>query len=124
MPIITGTDAGIFTNIPGSSLTRELELLVQAGLTPYKALTAATATAGPAIGLTDTGQIAPGFRANLLLTSGDPLADVRVVENPVAVMSRGVWLDEAKLEDLKDAARQTSTPRSARRVVMTLLSLR
>lgn len=124
VPLITGTDAGIFTNIPGSSLTRELELLVQAGLTPHEALAAATVTAGPAIGLADAGQIAPGFRANLLLVSGDPLADVSVVEHPSAVMSRGVWLDEAALEDLGEAARRTSIPRSARRVAATLLSLR
>ncbi len=38
VPLIAGTDAGIFTNIPGSSMTRELELLVEAGLSPYEAL--------------------------------------------------------------------------------------
>lgn len=115
--LIAGSDAGIFTNIPGSALTRELELLVGAGLTPYEALTAATVTAGPAIGLPDRGQIAPGFRANLILTQSDPLTDVSAVENPSAVMLGGVWLDADALERLRDGARQTSLIRSARRFI-------
>ncbi|HOP20687.1 MAG TPA: amidohydrolase family protein [Amphiplicatus sp.] len=121
-PIIVGTDAGIFTNLPGSSLTRELELFVKAGFTPYEALAAATSVSGPAIGLPDRGQIAPGYRANLILVDGDPLSNVSVVENPAGVMVGGVWLDEKKLGELRAAAGKTSIPRSARRVIAALMS--
>lgn len=124
VPLIAGTDAGIFTNIPGSSMTRELELLVKAGLSPYDALAMATVNAGPAIGLADRGQVSPGFQGNLLLVSGDPLTDVSRVENPSAVMMRGVWLDADALEEMRQAARQTSVPRTGRRVAATLLALR
>jgi imidazolonepropionase-like amidohydrolase len=115
VPLIAGSDAGIFTNIPGSELTRELELLVKAGLTPFEALAAATVKAGPPVGLPDRGQIAPGYRANLILVSGDPLTNVSVVENPEAVMIGGIWLDATALADLRKGATQTSIARSALR---------
>jgi hypothetical protein len=120
VPLIAGSDAGIFTNIPGSELTRELELLVKAGLTPFEALAAATVKAGPPVGLPDRGRIAPGYRANLILVGGDPLTNVSVVENPDAVMLGGTWLDAAALADLREGARQTSMARSALRVLSLL----
>lgn len=123
VPLVAGTDAGIFVNIPGSALTRELELLVEAGLTPYEALQTATVNAGDVLGFEKTGQIAPGFRANLILVDGDPLSDVSVVENPRAVILRGVYLDTDKLEDLRKGAGQTSLPRSARRAIAMFRSL-
>lgn len=123
VPIIAGTDAGIFTNIPGSSMTRELELLVRAGLSPHEALRAATATAGPAIGLPDRGRIAPGFRANLALFDGDPLADISAIEQPSAVMIGGSWLDADDLTALHECARNGSMLRTGRRVIEMLLSL-
>jgi imidazolonepropionase-like amidohydrolase len=123
VPLIAGSDAGIFTNIPGSALTRELELLVQAGLTPHEALAAATVTAAPAIGLPDRGQIAPGFRANLVLVPGDPLTDISSVERPSAVMTGGRWLDSRSLARLHEAARQTSELRTARHVLASLVEI-
>ena len=114
--IIAGADAGIFTNIPGSSLTRELELLVEAGLTPYDALAGATALAAQVIGFPDRGQIAPGFAANLVLVDGDPLSNVSLLEQPEAVMVRGVWLDHEDLNKLRLASKQTSVARTARHI--------
>ncbi len=122
VPLIAGTDAGIFTNLPGSSMTRELELLVRAGLSPYEALTAATAAAGPAIGFADRGRIAPGYRANLILLTDNPLNDISAVEHPAAVMIGGVWLDEEALAKLHKAARHTSTMRTARRLAAMLMA--
>jgi imidazolonepropionase-like amidohydrolase len=119
--IIAGTDAGIFTNIPGSSLTRELELLVEAGLTPYEALAAATVLAAPVIGFPDRGQVAPGFAGNLVLVDGDPLSDVSVLERPEGVMVRGVWLDGKDLGELRRASRQTSVARTAPRIAAMFL---
>ncbi len=121
--LVAGTDAGIFTNIPGSAMTRELELLVKAGLTPYEALQTATVNAGEVLGFEKTGVIAPGYRANLILVDGDPLEDVSLVENPSAVMIGGKWLDAAKLADLRKGAAQTSIPRSARRAIAMLRDL-
>lgn len=124
VPLIVGTDAGGNTNIPGASMTRELELLAAAGLTNYEALQAATVVAATALGLPDRGQIAPGFRANMVLVSGDPLADMSIVEHPVGVFLGGVWLDENELAEMEKAARQTSIPRSARRLIHALQAVK
>ncbi|WP_435129412.1 amidohydrolase family protein [Actinacidiphila sp. bgisy144] len=58
--------------VPGASLHGELQLLVDAGLSPVQALLAATATPARRFGLHDRGRIAPGLRADLLLVDGDP----------------------------------------------------
>jgi len=74
--VLAGTDAPNPGTVFGASLHRELELLVRAGLTPAQALTAATAAPSRVFGLSDRGRIAPGQRADLVLVSGDPLADI------------------------------------------------
>lgn len=103
--LVAGTDAGIFTNIPGSAMARELELLVDAGLPPMDVLAMATTRGAQALGLGDSiGRIAPGFRAELILVDGDPLADIGVVEHPVGLMLGGEWTDARGLAALHDAA--------------------
>jgi hypothetical protein len=119
--LVAGTDAGIFTNIPGESLIQELELLVDAGLTEYQAIATATVNSGVALGLSDRGQIAPGFRANLVLVPGDPLDDISVLARPSAVMIGGKWLDGNALARLRETARDASLTRTALRVGPVLL---
>jgi imidazolonepropionase-like amidohydrolase len=77
--IVAGTD-GLFDARRDSlpSIHRELELLVDAGLTPLQAITAATRHAAWASGLEQrTGAIAIGLAADLLLLRSDPVADIR-----------------------------------------------
>lgn len=119
--LIAGSDAGIFTNLPGRSMTRELELLVLSGLSPHAALQTATANGARVLGLSDRGRIAPGLRADLVLVSGDPLSDVSVVEFPDAVMVNGVWLDRGALDELEHTASKGSLLRSAANVLPILL---
>lgn len=116
--LVAGTDAGIFTNIPGASLLTELELLVEAGLTPYEALQAATYNAAKALGEEDKiGRIAPGYRADLVLIGGDPLTDISLLKEPAGVVLNGVWLNAASLNDLRDKASQTSYERTQKNVM-------
>ena len=61
VPILAGTDAPNPGTSHGSSLHRELELLVQAGLSPDAALAAATSVPARVYSLRDRGRIAPGF---------------------------------------------------------------
>lgn len=117
VPLIAGTDAGGFGIIPGASLARELELLVDAGLRPYEALAAATRVSANALGFDKSGVIAPGYRANLVLLQSDPLIDVAAIEFPAGVMIRGRWLDEPALGVLHRAAADTSLVRSAWRAL-------
>ncbi|KOV90199.1 amidohydrolase family protein [Nocardia sp. NRRL S-836] len=74
--LLAGTDAPNPGTVFGASLHRELELLVRCGVSPAAALTAATAAPARVFGLADRGRIAAGLRADLVLVSGDPLADV------------------------------------------------
>ncbi len=83
VPVVVGTDAGMTGTPHGSSTLRELELLVDAGLTPAQALVAGTARSAVALGLQDRGTIELGKRADLLLVKGAPwrrIADVRNTE--------------------------------------------
>jgi len=112
VPLIAGTDAGGFGIIPGASLARELELLVDAGLTPYEALAAATRISAKILGFAESGVIAPGYRANLALLQDDPLADVAAVAFPAGIMIRGRWLDGQAIGLLHQAAADTSLVRS------------
>lgn len=115
--LIAGTDAGVFAVIPGVSMARELELMVQSGLSPHEALASATRASARTLGFEQTGMIAPGYRANLVLLPEDPLIQIGAVEFPVAVMLGGYWMDDVKLEALKEAARDTSLIRSAWRAL-------
>ena len=75
--ICSGTDAGFMLE-HGPVNWKELALLVQGGLTPLEAITAATATNADLLGL-DAGRIQPGKLADLVLVEGDPTADIAVL---------------------------------------------
>ena len=92
-PLLAGTDAPNPGTTHGASLHRELELLVQAGLTPAEALTAATSVPAKQFGLEDRGTIVPGKRADLLLVDGDPTADIKATRKIVGVWKLGVAVD-------------------------------
>ena len=117
VPLIASTDAGILAIIPGASMARELELLVEAGLSPHQALASATLISAETLGFEQTGVISPGYRAKLVLLSEDPLTNISAVEFPAAVMLRGQWMDDIKLEELREGARNTSFIRSAWRAL-------
>ncbi|MEQ4566444.1 amidohydrolase family protein [Paenarthrobacter sp. CAP02] len=74
--LLAGTDAPNPGTVFGASLHRELELLVQCGLSPAQALTAATAEPARVFGLGDRGRVDVGLRADLILVSDNPLADI------------------------------------------------
>jgi hypothetical protein len=100
-PLLLGTDTGNPFVVPGFSVHEELELLVQAGLTPYQALRSATRNPAEFLGATgEFGSVAAGRRADLLLLGGNPLIDVRQVANIHGVMARGRWIGPAELAGL------------------------
>ncbi|KAJ7862393.1 putative hydrolase [Mycena olivaceomarginata] len=94
VPILAGTDANT-TPTPyalafGSSLHTELELLVQAGLSTVEALRLATVLTAQHNLLFDRGIVAPGMRADLLLISGDPIANISATRDIQRVWIGGV----------------------------------
>jgi imidazolonepropionase-like amidohydrolase len=78
--IAVGSDAG-FMLPHGAMNAREIELLVQGGLSPLEAITAATKTGAELLRL-EAGVIAPGRLADLLLVDGNPAEDIRILQDP------------------------------------------
>lgn len=93
VPILAGTDAVLALH--GSGMHRELQLLVDAGLSPSQALTAATATPAEVFGLSDRGRIEPGLRADLVLVQGDPSQHIRASRQIELVVKRGRIIDRS-----------------------------
>lgn len=87
--ILAGSDAPNPGTAHGAALHRELELLVEAGLTPSEALAAATSVPARVFELADRGRVAPGLAADLLLVEGDPTADVTATRAISRVWKRG-----------------------------------
>ncbi len=93
--LVAGTDASVFEVMHGISLHRELELLVQAGLSPIEALSAATANAADAFALADRGRIKVGLLADLVLIDGDPIQDISDSRHIARVWRNGVEFDRS-----------------------------
>ena len=101
---LLGSDAPQVWNVPGFSIRRELEYLVDAGLTPYQALETGTKNVATFFGTSaTTGTIAEGKRADLVLLDGNPLTDITTVGNQAGVMIGGRWLDRADISRRLDA---------------------
>jgi imidazolonepropionase-like amidohydrolase len=88
VPVVFGTDAGVFEH---GRNAQEFAMLVDlVGMTPGEAIASATTGAARLLGLeNEIGRIAPGYSADLIAVSGDPLADVRVLERVEFAMVRG-----------------------------------
>ncbi|MHC0551840.1 metal-dependent hydrolase family protein [Salinicoccus sp. CNSTN-B1] len=71
--IAMGTDAGVFKH--GTNL-RELELMVECGMTPMDAIVASTKTAAECMGYADIGLIKEDFVADFILVEDNPLEDI------------------------------------------------
>ncbi len=81
----------------GEAPWRELELLVESGLTPLQALAAATSTGAASLGRSsDLGTVAPGKLADLIVLERDPSADIRAIRSVSRVMVGGQWIDVSR----------------------------
>jgi imidazolonepropionase-like amidohydrolase len=78
--VLAGTDAPNPGLVHGASLHRELQHLVQAGLRPTEALTAATTAPTEVFGLGDRGRLGVGARADLVLVGGNPTATITATQ--------------------------------------------
>jgi len=78
VPIVAGTDEGI----PGYSVHREIELYVEAGLTPMEALQAATVVSARAMKMdAEVGTIERGKRADMVVLNANPLDAIRNIRS-------------------------------------------
>jgi len=91
--ITAGTDAPLSNQRFGDSLHHELELLVQAGLSPMEAIQAATIRPTQLLTRTqDLGRVQAGARADLIAVAGDPSTEISKIRNVRLVIRDGrVW---------------------------------
>ena len=89
-----GTDAASPMNFHTEAMWREMEALVESGMTPLEVISAATKTNAEILGLaTETGTLEPGKAADVLVVDGNPLADMRALDRVRLVVARGTVVE-------------------------------
>jgi len=105
--IMLGADAPQIFNPPGYSAHRELELLVNAGLTPYEALKTGTLNVARYLEEENhTGAVIPGARADLILLSTNPLESIPFHDNIEGIISEGIYYSRNDLDQLLHEIRE------------------
>lgn len=101
VPILAGADV---STDPGRSLVRELELLVEAGLTPRKALASATTTPAALLGAPELARFDVGAPAAFLILNSNPLQNINAVRDIDTVVINGRVLDSDELGAFRASA--------------------
>ena len=91
VPILVGTDAGNVGTFQGYSVHREMQLMVDAGLSPWNALESATTSAGAFLGVS-TG-VSEGSVANLVVLNQSPIENIGHTQDIHMVVYRGKVVD-------------------------------
>jgi len=87
VPIACGSDAGVF---PHGANAREIELMVECGMTPAQSIRAATISAAAVLDRqSDLGRLSAGFIADLIVVRDDPLRAVSSLRMPIMVIANG-----------------------------------
>jgi len=82
-----GTDAGIY---PHGKNAIQFKYMVQWGMTPLQAIQASTIKTAELFGLANIGNLKKGFEADIVGVEGNPLEDIRILENVSFVMKDGI----------------------------------
>jgi imidazolonepropionase-like amidohydrolase len=101
--VLIGGDYG-FAWTPQGTNAKDLEYFVDmVGFSPMEAILAGTKLGGEIMGMSqELGQIKPGYLADVLLVDGDPVANVRILQDKsrlLAIMKDGVFHKEPKMNE-------------------------
>ncbi len=103
--LVAGTDAPYPGVFQGEGIHHELELLVEAGLAPVRAIRCATANAASFLGHSDLwGVVAPDRQADLIVVDGNPAVTISDTKNIALVIQGGMILNRESLR--YDVARE------------------
>jgi imidazolonepropionase-like amidohydrolase len=95
--VVLGSDTGTQDNPFGITDHRELEMLVEAGMTPMQAIVAATSASAAYLGLAGEGTLTQGARANFVVLDANPLDDIVNTRRIARVFVGGRQVDRAAL---------------------------
>ena len=95
--IILGCDTGLPDHFFGYAEQKELELMAAAGMSPMRVIVAATSRAAEYLGVTETGTLMQGKRADFLVLDANPLDDIRNTRRIAAIYIGGAMVDRAAL---------------------------
>jgi cytosine/adenosine deaminase-related metal-dependent hydrolase len=97
--LLLGSDAPQMWNVPGFSTHRELKALVDAGLTPFQALTTGTTRVAEYFGISEkTGTVVVGKQADLILLDANPLERIEHTQRIAGVVLRGRWIPKSEID--------------------------
>ncbi len=97
--LLLGSDAPQFFNVPGFSIHPEMDLMAEAGLSPFEVLR--TGTVNPAIFFDEeetSGKVIEGMRADLMLLEANPMDDLAHVREIAGVVHSGNWLSRDAID--------------------------
>ena len=102
-PLLMGTDSPQLFMVPGFALHREIELISQAGITPYQILESGAKNVARYVSeqLKQDGRfgtVAVGNRADLVLLDANPLENIANLKKRAGVMAKGRWTSAAEIE--------------------------
>jgi len=99
--LLLGSDSPQIFNVPGFAIHRELEYLVDAGLTPFEALHTGTVRPAEFFGRDgEFGVVQTGAEGDLMLLNANPLEDITNTRRIHGVMVRGRWLSRTELDGI------------------------
>jgi imidazolonepropionase-like amidohydrolase len=88
VPWGVGTDSGAFS--PMKSLIDEIIMTAETGISNVEILRHATAENAKLVGLTNTGSLAQGKKADIILVDGDPVSKLRDLDRVTHTIRNGV----------------------------------
>ncbi len=95
--LVLGSDSGVQDHFYGFSAHRELELMVAAGLTPLEAIVTATSRSADRLGLSYSGRLRVGARADFIVLDANPLDDITNTRRIAEVVLGGDVVDREAL---------------------------
>jgi imidazolonepropionase-like amidohydrolase len=95
--VVLGADTGLEDHLFGMAEHLELQAMVQAGLSPAQAITAATSGAAEFLRLAHTGSLRRGLDADFLVLDANPLEDITHASRIASVVIKGAEIDRGAL---------------------------
>jgi imidazolonepropionase-like amidohydrolase len=99
VPVLMTSDSPQVFNVPGFSIHHEIELMSKAGMSNYEILKSGSVNPAKYFDAEgEWGVIKSGASADFVMVRDNPLQDLETLKNPIAVMMKGEYYDQTKLE--------------------------